>query len=150
MSGKIRLCIALLVVLLFAGCMSAQHMRERRINQHYDIFQTFPVDIQEKVSLGQIDIGFIPDMVRIAWGDADRVHTRTTEKGIKTVWTYLRRRTHTQTERMSIPVRVKDSAGNTVIQYRNVWIDRDTEEEYASARVEFTQDKVSAIEQLND
>ncbi len=141
--------ISLLAVSLLAGCMSASYVRERRIERHQEIFNTFSSDIQEKIRLGQIDIGFTYDMVRLAWGSPHRVYTRTTDKGMATVWTYTRRKIHTQTERMNIPVRVTDSSGNTSIHNRNVWIDRDTEEEFAVARVEFTTEVVSAIEQLN-
>ena len=141
--------IVLMAVFILSSCISAQQARDRRIARKPELFSYFPTDIQEKVHLGRIDLGFTQDMVRLAWGNADRIYSRTTEKGMATIWTYTRTRTLSQTDRMSIPVRLTDSNGKSYIQYRNVWINRDTEEEYAVARVEFTEGVVTAIEQLN-
>ena len=98
--------------------------------------------------LGQIDLGFSQDMVRLAWGSPDRIYIRTTRDKVATVWTYTGMKTYTQTERMSIPVHVTDSTGKRRTEYGSVWVNRDTEEEYAVARVEFTQGVITAIEQL--
>ncbi|MCJ7616697.1 MAG: hypothetical protein MUO43_09200 [Desulfobacterales bacterium] len=98
--------------------------------------------------LGQIDLGFSQDMVRLAWGSPDHIYIRTARDGVVTVWAYTRMRTYTQTELMGIPVHVTDSTGKRRIEYGSVWVNRDTEEEYAVARVEFTQGVISAIEQL--
>lgn len=140
--------VGLIAAFTLSGCMTAQQLRERRIEKNHELFSTFSPDIQEKVRLGQIDIGFSQDMVRLAWGNPDRIYSRTTKDGVATVWTYTRMRTYTQTERMSIPVHVTDSKGKRRIEYSSVWINRDTEEEYAVARVEFIQGVITAIEQL--
>jgi hypothetical protein len=140
--------VALTAACMLTGCMTAQHLRERRIAKNHELFNTFSPDIQEKVRLGQIDLGFSQDMVRLAWGNPDHVYIRTTKDGVATVWTYTRMRTYTQTEHMSIPVHITDKTGKRRIEYSSVWINRDTEEEYAVARVEFTQGVITAIEQL--
>jgi hypothetical protein len=140
--------VGLIAAYTLTGCITAQQLRERRIAQNHELFNAFNPDIQEKVRLGQIDLGFSQDMVRLAWGSPDRIYIRTTSDGVATVWTYTRMRTYTQTERMTIPVHVTDSTGKTRTEYTSVWVNRDTEEEYAAARVEFTQGIITAIEQL--
>jgi len=44
---------------------------------------------------------------------------------------------------------VRDASGRSSVQYENVWVNRDTREEYAVARVEFTGGVVTALERLN-
>jgi hypothetical protein len=148
MKRQMLLIVGLIAACTLTGCMTAQQLRERRIAKNHELFNAFNPDIQEKVRLGQIDIGFSQDMVRLAWGSPDRIYIRTTKDGVATVWTYTRMRTYTQTERMSIPVHIIDRTGKRRIEYSSVWINRDTEEEYAVARVEFTQGVITAIEQL--
>ena len=130
------------------GCMSAQHYRDRRIAENPELFNSFTPEIREKVSLGQVDIGFTEEMVRLAWGPPDHIYIRTTDQGEATVWTYSSTRILSQTDRMSVPVRVYDDRGRSSIVYRNVWVNRDQHEEYDVARVEFTHGLVTAIEQM--
>ena len=70
--------LALLGIVLLgnSGCMSPQQARLRRIEKHRDIFQSFPEDIREKVMAGQVEIGFTPDMVKLALGRPNRIRTR--------------------------------------------------------------------------
>jgi hypothetical protein len=130
------------------GCMSAQHYRDRRIAENPELFNSFSPEIREKVSLGQIDIGFTEGMVELAWGPPDHIYIRTTDQGETTVWTYSSTRILSQTDRMSVPVRVYDDRGRSSIVYRNVWVNRDRHEEYDVARVEFSHEVVTAIEQM--
>ncbi|MBI5556332.1 MAG: hypothetical protein HY885_01690 [Deltaproteobacteria bacterium] len=139
---------AFIASLTLAGCMSAQHLREQRIAENQELFADFSPVIQEQISLGQIDIGFNEEMVNLSWGSPDQTFIRTTDKGEATVWTYTNRRLLRQTDRMSLPVRVHDDRGRSSIVYRNVWVDRNTEEIYPVARVEFVQGIVIAIERL--
>ena len=131
------------------GCMSAQYFRDRRIAENPEVFNSFSPEIREKVSLGQIDIGFTEAMVTLAWGPADRIYIRTTDQGEATVWTYSSTRILSQTDRMSVPVRIYDDRGRSSIVYRNVWVNRDRHEEYDVARVEFSQGVVTAIERMD-
>ncbi|MCB2183049.1 MAG: hypothetical protein KQH63_13525 [Desulfobulbaceae bacterium] len=149
MLNRLNFLVVLVIIFILAGCMSPQYFRERRIASFQDTFDSFSPEIQQKVRQGQIDIGFNQDMVLIAWGRADRTYTRITDDGVAKVWAYTRKRIRTETERMSVPVRESTRSGKTVIRYRSVWIDKDTEEEYTAARVEFIDGMVSAIEQLN-
>lgn len=142
------LIMTVLVCCALAGCMSAQHYRDRRIADSQEVFNSFSPEIREKVSQGQIDIGFNEEMVRLAWGPPDRIYIRTTDKGEATVWTYSSTRVLTQTDRMSVPVHVYDDRGHSSIVYRHVWVNRDLHEEYDVARVEFVQGAVTAIERM--
>ena len=139
----------LAIVFALAACMTAQQIRDRRIASSPEIFNSFTPEIQQKIRTGQIELGFSEEMVRLAWGMPDRIYTRTTDKGEATVWTYSKTQILTQTDRMTIPVQVRDKSGRSSVQYENVWINRDTQEEYTVARVEFTRGTVTALERLD-
>lgn len=72
-------------MLLAWGCASTP---ERRISRNRALFDTFPPEAQEKVRRGEVDLGFSPDMVRLALGEPERVYRRTTEAGEAEVWDY--------------------------------------------------------------
>lgn len=78
----------LLAVLAFAGCSTVQS----RISQHQAAFASWPPDVQQKVSAGQVDLGFTMEQVRVARGNPDYVYTRTTQQGNSEVWGYRDRR----------------------------------------------------------
>lgn len=143
------LCIILAVTFALSACMTAQQLRDRRIASSPEIFNSLSQEIQQKIRAGQIELGFSEEMVRLAWGRPDRIYTRTTNNGEATVWTYSKTRILTQTDRMTIPVQVRDKSGRSSVQYENVWINRDTQEEYTVARVEFTEGTVTALERLD-
>jgi hypothetical protein len=71
-------------VLIFAGCSTV----DSRIAKNREAFNTWPPAVQDKVVVGQIDIGFTPEQVRVALGEPDRIFTRTTADGISQVWSY--------------------------------------------------------------
>jgi len=140
--------MVLIACCALTGCMSAQHYRDRRIAENPELFNSFSPEVREKVSLGQIDLGFTEAMVMLAWGSPDRTYIRTTDKGEATVWTYSSTRILSQTDRMSVPVRIYDDRGRSSIVYRNVWVNHDRHEEYDVARVEFVLGMVTAIERM--
>ena len=150
MMKKTKLLLLILAAAFaLSACITAQQLRDRRIASSQEIFNSFSTEIQQKIRAGQIDLGFTEEMVRLAWGAPDMIYTRTTDKGDATVWTYSRTRMLTQTDWMTIPVWVRDRSGRSIVQYENVWINRDTQEEYTVARVEFTGGTVTALERLN-
>lgn len=61
---------------------------DSRIARHRDAFNTWPPAVQDKVVVGQIDLGFTTDQVAVALGEPDRVFTRTTADGTSQVWSY--------------------------------------------------------------
>lgn len=148
MSRKL-LFILLIFSCTFTGCMSAQYFRDRRIAENQQMFDSFTPEIRKKISVGQIDIGFTEDMVRIAWGKPDHVFIRTTKNERSTVWIYTGTRFSSQTDRVTVPVTVYDDRGQGSIVYRDAWFDRDREEEYDRARVEFIEGIVTAVEQIS-
>ena len=72
------------ILVLAAGCSTV----DSRIAKNRELFNSWPAAVQDKVVLGQIDIGFTPDQVRVALGDPDRVFTRTTADGTSQIWSY--------------------------------------------------------------
>lgn len=72
----------LAAVLLAAGCSGV----DSRIAKHRDEFSTWPAAVQDKVVIGQIDVGFTPQQVRVALGEPAYVSTRTTADGTSEVW----------------------------------------------------------------
>ena len=83
MKTKVPLVIPVLALLL-AGCSTV----DSRIAKNRDVFNTWPAPVQDKVVVGQIDIGFTTDQVRVALGEPDRVFTRTSGDGTSQVWSY--------------------------------------------------------------
>jgi len=136
---KRALFVTVIILLsVLAGCVSAQQIRKMRIRHNQELFNTFSADDQEKIQTGLIDIGFSEDMVHMAWGAPDRIYMRTTSTGTATVWSYTIYQPRIHSERMSIPVRFIDHHGRRRIEYHNVWVNRDTGEEYAIAAKKMT------------
>ncbi len=73
-----------LALALAAGCSTV----DSRIDKNRAAFSTWPPAVQDKVVMGQIDIGFNTDQVAVALGQPDRTFTRTTADGTSQVWSY--------------------------------------------------------------
>lgn len=84
-SFRIGLCGAFLF--LVAGCETI----EKRIAREAELFASFPPEIQERIRAGEVDLGFTPGMVRIAWGEPDVTETIRTTSGAGESWIYLDR-----------------------------------------------------------
>jgi len=72
-----------------AGLTAACSTVESRTQSHQAAFDAWPADVQQKVRARKVDIGFTPEMVRVALGDPDRVAARTTAQGASEVWVYF-------------------------------------------------------------
>jgi outer membrane protein assembly factor BamE (lipoprotein component of BamABCDE complex) len=81
--------LAVLLVLL-PGCSTT----ESRIAGHRASFDQWPPSVQQRVSTGQIDIGFTQEQVRVALGEPDHVFARTAANGSFEVWSYADRGPH--------------------------------------------------------
>ncbi|TVO76938.1 hypothetical protein [Sedimenticola selenatireducens] len=149
MNSHMRIVLVGFMALLLTGCMSAQALRDERIEAEQPLFNSYPSAIQKQIRLGQIDIGFTKDMVRLAWGVPDQIFRRTTRAKESVVWSYTQTRRYPHLDRMSVPIYFIDSSGRQQFSYHSVWVNRDTQEQFTVARVEFARGKVSAIEQLN-
>jgi len=75
----------LLLVALLGACSTP----DSRIDANRAAFNQFPAEVQEKIKAGRVDIGFTPEMVRMAMGDPARQLTRKTETGDSEVWIYV-------------------------------------------------------------
>lgn len=84
MKTKLSMVTCALAALLAVGCSTV----DSRIAKNRAVFDTWPPAVQDKVVVGQIDIGFTTDQVAVALGEPDRVFTRTTADGVSQVWSY--------------------------------------------------------------
>jgi len=83
-SPSLLLCV-ITSVLLLGGCSSTP---QDRISQNKAMYESFPAEVQRKISAGQVDVGFTPDMVSLALGKPDQKMTRAEASGQSEVWVY--------------------------------------------------------------
>ena len=85
-SPSLLLCV-ITSALLLGGCASTP---QDRISQNRALYESFPAEVQRKVSAGQVDVGFTPDMVILALGKPERKLTRAEAGGESEVWVYIK------------------------------------------------------------
>ena len=85
-SPPLFLCV-ITSILLLVGCSSTP---QDRISQNRQTFESYPADVQRKISAGQADIGFTPDMVRLALGKPSKIYNRADAHGESEVWVYTK------------------------------------------------------------
>jgi len=90
----ITLLLTLTTVVLLTGCSSTP---DSRIAKNQRDFSQYPAEVQQKIRAGQVDIGFTPEMVRLALGEPTRQFNRQTETGTVELWVY-----HDNSPRFSI------------------------------------------------
>ena len=125
----------ILSVGLFAGCSTPSS----RIEKHQSEFATWPADVQQKVRAGRVDIGFTPEMVRVALGEPSRHYTRTTAQGVQEIWSYPEKG-----PKFSIGLGLGSVHGNTAMGGGVAVGDAFRDDE--AMRVVFDQGRVAAIE----
>jgi hypothetical protein len=76
--------LAISTLVFCAACSTPQS----RIAKDQAAFDRFPVDMLEKIRAGRVDVGFTPEMVRMALGEPDRQFARKTGAGDTEVWSY--------------------------------------------------------------
>lgn len=130
---------------LMAGCVSTP---ADRIKKEPGVFAAFPPEVQAKVQKGEVEIGYTRDMTRLALGMPQRVHTRTTETGQVEIWIYLGIRYVSHYEPMDTGYWYRDRAGRLRRSYDTMWVDRGYSEEFPVLRLEFSGDKLKAIERI--
>lgn len=135
---------ALAVALLLAGCSTPAS----RIKKNPELFNSLPPDVQANVKQGKIEVGYSTDAVRLALGQPRRVYTRKTGSGTVQVWAYTSEYTTTDRQRVNARVSGRDSTGALRTFTDWVWVDVEQRHEYDRLRVEFENDKVTAIETL--
>ena len=136
-------CFALPLATLLAGCATP----EKRIQQNQDVFDTFPVAAQARIRGGQIDLGFTPDMVRIALGEPQRKVLRRAADGEVEIWIYLDASRRYDRQRVDIDGLSVSGPGGLRSIGGSAWINVEQNREFVRIRAEFRNGVVAAIEE---
>ena len=70
MNKILRRVLAGAALWLAAGCTTT----ESRIHDNQAAFDAWPADVREIVRAGHVGLGFTPEMVQVALGEADRAY----------------------------------------------------------------------------
>ena len=132
-------CFVLPLAVLLAGCATPA----KRIQQNQELFDTFPVAAQARIRGGQIDLGFNPDMVRIALGEPQRQVLRRESAGETEIWFYLD--SVRRYDRQRVDIDGLSFSGRSL--GGSAWINVEQTREFVRTRVEFRNGVVTAIEE---
>ena len=132
-------CFVLPLAVLLAGCATPA----KRIQQNQELFDTFPVAAQARIRGGQIDLGFNPDMVRIALGEPQRQVLRRESSGETEIWFYLD--SVRRYDRQRVDIDGLSFSGRSL--GGSAWINVEQSREFVRTRVEFRNGAVTAIEE---
>ena len=135
---------ALPLLLLLGGCASTP---EKRIEQNQKVFDALPVAAQARIRGGQIDLGFAPDMVRIALGEPQRRLVRRAAGNDIEIWLYLDMVRRYERQRATLDGLSVSGPGGIRSVNGSAWVDVMQEREFVRTRVEFQNGIVSAIEE---
>ena len=135
-------CVLFLVVLL-AGCATPA----KRIEQNQELFDSFPVAAQARIRGGQTDLGFTPDMVRIALGEPHRKTLRRAADGETEIWLYLDSVRRYDRQRVDVDGLSVSGPGGLRSLGGSAWINVEQSREFVRTRVEFRNGAVTAIEE---
>ena len=136
-------CSCLPLALLLAGCASPA----QRIQQNQEFFDSLPVAAQARIRGGQIDLGFTPDMVRIALGDPHRQTVRRAADGETEIWFYYDSVRRYDRQRVDIDGLSFAGPGGIRSLGGSAWINVEQSREFVRTRVEFRNGAVTAIEE---
>jgi hypothetical protein len=134
----IVLVLSLASVALLAACSSTP---DARIAKNQAVFDNFPAATQQKIRSGEVDVGFTPEMVRLALGEPTRQFNRQTGAGTTEVWVY-----HDNGPRFSFGVGVGGAVGRNSSAGVGLSTSSGGYEPEEKMRVEFRDGKVTAIE----
>ncbi len=146
MKPVVRLLLAALLPGLIAGCASTP---AKRIQQNQDLFDTLPVADQARIRGGQVELGFTPDMARIALGDPHRSLIRRTPEGHTDVWLYLDTQRRYERQRADIDGLSLTGPGGLRSTGGSAWINILQEREFVRRRIEFRNGIAVAIEEAS-
>ena len=136
-------CLLLPLAVLLAGCATPA----KRIQQNQELFDSFPVAAQARIRSGQIDLGFTPDMVRIALGAPQRKTLRRSGAGDLEIWFYLDSIRRYDRQRVDIDGLSLSGPGGLRSLGGSAWINVEQSREIVRVRVEFQNGAVAAIEE---
>lgn len=132
---------ALLLLFLLAGCASPA----QRIAQNQALFDSLPVAAQARIRGGQIDLGYTPDMTRIALGEPQRKLVRRTREGDTEIWLYLDTTTRYERQHADIDGFSVSGSGGVHTTSGSAWINVMQEKESVRILVEFKKGAIAAI-----
>ncbi|HHX98990.1 MAG: hypothetical protein WAQ74_07355 [Kiritimatiellia bacterium] len=140
-----RLLAALFLLALMPGCASTP---AQRIAQNQELFDSFPVADQARIRGGQIDLGYSPDMVRIALGTPQQRYIRRITGGnTREIWIYLATQSRYERQRADIDGLTVSGPGGTRSVGGSAWISVWQERDFIRYRIEFHNGAVVAIEE---
>jgi hypothetical protein len=142
--SKSAACLLFAAAVLVPGCATPVS----RIRRNPETFAAFAPEVQENVRQGRIRVGYTVDMVFIALGAPDRKYERLTEGGSTEIWTYTGAYYTTDSTPVEARCWVRGAHGGLHLFRDRVWADISVRHEYATLRVEFRDEKVTAIETL--
>ena len=123
-------------LVLLAACSTP----DTRIADHRAEFDKFPAEVQQKIRAGQVDVGFTPEMVRLALGEPDRVFSHQSATDASELWVYRDNR-----PRFSFGLGIGSAGGHsaTSLGVAGSSGGRGPDEK---VRVEFRQGRVTAVD----
>ena len=130
--------LALLSLALLAACSTP----DSRIAGDRAAFDQLPAEVQQKIRAGQVDVGFTPEMVRLALGEPDRKFTRKTGAGDLEVWGY-----HDNTPQFSIGLGIGGGGRHSAVG-GGMEMSTGGYDPEEKVRVEFRAGRVSAVDYL--
>ena len=137
-------CFVLPLLLLLSGCASTP---AKRIEQNQSAFDAFPVAVQARIRGGQIDLGFQPEMVRIALGEPQRKLVRRTAAGDTDIWLYIDAVRRYDRQRVDIDGLSVSGPGGLRSMGGSAWVSIEQTMAFIRTRVEFQNGLVAAIEE---
>ena len=143
MNRLLTACFVLPLAVLLAGCATPA----KRIEQNRELFDTFPVAVQARIRGGQVDLGFTPDMVRIALGDPQHKALRRVAAGETEIWLYFDSIRRYDRQRVDIDGLSLSGPGGHRSLGGSAWINVEQTREFVRARVEFQNGVAVAIEE---
>ncbi len=130
--------LCLVAVALLAACSSTP---DSRIAKNQAAFARYPSGVQQKIRAGEVDVGFTPEMVRLALGEPARTFVRQTGNGSAELWVY-----HDSGPRFSFGIGVGGSTGRHSSAGVGLSTSTGGYDPEEKMRVEFREGRVTAVE----
>jgi len=84
-----KMIAAIFFLALVTGCMTLEERISKRIEARADFFATLPVESQERLRKGQLQIGDSEDAAWIVHGPPTRISTRQMQGSTNVIWSYV-------------------------------------------------------------
>jgi hypothetical protein len=132
-----------MVAAMIAGCASTP---DARIAADRAVFDQWPQEVQERVAVGEVEIGFIPEQVQMALGKPDRISRRTSAMDDAEVWIYEEKRSPIS---LSIGLGIGSSTGRRSSVGGGVSVGTGRIRYGEAARIVFIDGEVGSIERTD-